>query len=143
MGMSVATKTETLDSILAMKEPKRTERLQQWVDEFDDQHSGEVLIRAHNRKPVNIRLANGKTFHISPQGRRMNRKEAIPALMRYGINGQYTGKDQRTGLSRTAYENMNPEGKAIYKGYKFDFFDDYLVHVPDGEAEEEETEEQE
>lgn len=138
--MSVATKTETLDSILALREPRRTERLQEWVEEFDEKYSGEVLIRAHNRKPVTIRLANGKTFNISPQGRRMHRKEAIPALMRYGINGQYTGKDQRTGLSRTAFENMNPEGKAIYKGYKFEFFDDYLVHVPDDIAEAEEEE---
>ena len=138
--MSVATKSETLDDILAMREPRRTERLQEWVQEFDEKHAGEVLIRAHNRKPVTIRLASGKTFRISPQGRRMNRKEAIPALMRYGINGQYTGKDQRTGLSRTAYENMNPEGKAIYKGYKFEFFDDYLVHVSDDIAEAEEEE---
>lgn len=133
-----------LQDILELKEPERTHLLEEWVEaaNYDVENGGTVKIGNPDRKPLQVPI-NGEKLNIPPLGRRVERRLAIRLLMDYGINGTYLGRDQATGMTPFDWQAAKPEVKQMYGNYKFNFIENHLEQLPDGNptSDEEDSEE--
>jgi hypothetical protein len=140
--MAVQLKDETLQDILSLVEPDRSIRLREWVNEFDPEEGDSILLRPVRGSGMQI-PSDGKSMSFGPRGKRIGRRRAISLLMEYGPDGQYIGVDRKTGMTAAKFATMSGEEKQKWDGTQFNFNENYLVHVPRGTEEVDETEETE
>lgn len=137
--MATQVAQETLQDILAMPEPERTWRLEEWVNEYDAEYGDTILIKPAKGSGLQV-IVDGSKQNFPPKGQRVGRRRAITLLRKYGERGIYRNVDRATGMTPARLNSLSNEEKNKWKGYEFDFNDNYLVHVPDGTQVEEETE---
>lgn len=117
---------QTLDDILSLSEPYRTAALSVWIEGFEH-----VNIKATKTPFKGAVKHNGRwrEFTIPPRGRGFDRANAVDVLMRYGVRGQYRGKDQRTGISNQYLEAATADDRAYWKERGIEHIEDiYLYH---------------
>lgn len=132
-----------LQEILALKEPMRTHEIKQWIDaaDYDVVNGGTVKIGTPDGMPMQVFVGQDK-MNITPSGRRVERRLALKLLLDYGRTGTYRGYDQATGMTQDAWDSMQPEHKALFANRKFNFNENYLEQLPDGNASDEEDSEE-
>lgn len=133
--MATELKKETLQDIMALREPERTVRLQAWVEEFDEEDGDTVLLKPVKGSGMQV-MVKGKKMSFPPRGQRVGRRRAIPLMRDYGPNGKYVGVDRKTGMTASVLQGMSREDKQKWGDAEFDFDDNYLIHVPSGAEEE-------
>lgn len=125
-----------------MSEPMKSHTLRYWLQEADAQYGGQVLIKNIEPGTVEYMVRGIKgPFIVGPKGRRVNRTIALQLLQRYGEDGQYRHKDQRTGLRSDTWDAMDPEERERVWGkvsHNLHFHENYLIHVVDSDDSEEE-----
>lgn len=124
---------EKLDDILALPVGQMVEALEAWRNVFDGKHFGHVLIKSNDGKPMAVSY-RGETFNIPPKGRRIDRNTAQDLLLKFGKNGVYHGMDRATGMTEGRWMSMPPTEKERFKDVEFKFQKQYLTHIPDTEA---------
>lgn len=137
--MATQLKPEALQDILEMKEPYRTERIHEWVDEFSLEDGDTVLLKPAQGSGMKV-MVNGKSMNFPPRGQKVGRRRALALMRDYGPKGKYIGMDRTTGMTKAQFATMKPEDKERWKDYEFDFNENYLIHVPSEQDEVEETE---
>jgi len=124
----------TLDEIMALSEPQRTDMLEKWLTpDLSVQDEGATL-KAFNKdgKVINwkVKLADGTEVNFGPRGRNFSRKFALSLLTRYGKQGRYYGMHQPTGLRKRAdMAQWTQIQKEDWDG-KAEINLNYLAHVP-------------
>lgn len=137
--MATELKVEALQDIMALKEPARSTRIREWVEEFSVEEGDAVLLKPVKGSGMQVMVA-GKKMAFPPSGQRVGRRRAIALLRDYGPNGKYVGVDRKTGMTPAVLQAMSPDDKKKWEGAEFDFNDNYLIHVPPGADIEEEVE---
>ena len=131
-----------LDDILDLGEPERTRAIRAWIAAGDlmDGDEASVLVKTSDGKPLPTEYRNkhGRQVVVDHNGRRVSRRRALDMLLKYGKSptgkwqGQYLGRDQRTGFTKASFINYirrNPELEDVYG--EPSFITNYLTHVPD------------
>jgi hypothetical protein len=93
--MSTVATERSLDEILGLSEPYKTNALTAWIESDEP-----VKIKA-SKTPFKVRV-QGKDYNFGPAGRVVGRRTAISLLSDYGKDGKYVGMDRETGLTRTS-----------------------------------------
>jgi hypothetical protein len=131
--MSAVVTERSLDEILDLKEPERTNVLTEWMEGSDDP----VLLKA-NKAPWKVDH-DGKEWNISPKGRTVGRRDAVYLLYKFGKNGIYRHKDRATGLTKNVIFQIQARDDESTKywdkrGYP-EIVDNFIYHAVKEQAE--------
>lgn len=131
---SAASFPKQLDVILFdMKKlsPEREAAYTAWLQ--DSSSLGDtVLLRPHNldgsiARGVKVNI-DGQEINFPPSGQRVSKRIASRLLRMHGRNGQYTGRDRRSGFTRTMLEEWPEELVKRYDPEQMNFNEFYLSH---------------
>ena len=140
--MSAVATERSLDEILELSEPHRTNALREWVE--DDEPAKIKAIKAPFEVTIRDKDNNPKTYKFTPSGRRVRRDVAVHLLQTYGKKGKYRSIDRKTGMTESALNSIVSRDDESTKYWQrrgmptFEHKDNYLYHAVDEDSEEDE-----
>lgn len=124
-----------LQDIMEYPYPERQFMLEDWLEASGDDPSGTVKIGTPDGKPMHF-MYKGKVFNVPPAGKRVSRKLALELIIKYGKDGHYYGRDQRTGLMVDDQFGLTEEQEKWAARQQFNFLTNYLIQVDENEVRE-------